>query len=67
MTIDRDIYANRFGAAGNATPWWGDLAELIVYDRALTTGRGLLRIVGHSDPVLDAQGRQLSEQRAARP
>jgi hypothetical protein len=32
---------------------------LMVYDRALTTGRGLLRIIGHYDPALDAQGREV--------
>ena len=29
---------------------------LMVYDRQLENGRGLLRIVGHSDPALDVQG-----------
>lgn len=32
---------------------------LMVYDRDLTDGRGLLRIIGHYDPVLDAQGREV--------
>ena len=32
---------------------------LMVYDRDLTNGRSLLRIVGHSDPALDAQGREV--------
>lgn len=32
---------------------------LMVYDRDLTSGRGLLRIIGHYDPVLDAQGREV--------
>ncbi len=32
---------------------------LMVYDRGLTSGRGLLRIVGHSDAALDAQGREV--------
>jgi hypothetical protein len=32
---------------------------LMVYDRKLENGRGLLRIVGHSDPVLDAQGNEV--------
>ena len=31
---------------------------LMVYDRNLESGRGLLRIVGHSDTALDAQGRE---------
>ena len=29
---------------------------LMVYDRDLTNGRGLLRIIGHYDPALDDQG-----------
>ena len=32
---------------------------LMVYDRDLKNGRGLLRIVGHSDTALDAQGREV--------
>jgi hypothetical protein len=32
---------------------------LMVYDRALKNGRGLLRIIGHSDLALDAQGREV--------
>jgi hypothetical protein len=32
---------------------------LMVYDRNLTNGRSLLRIVGHSDTALDAQGREV--------
>ena len=32
---------------------------LMVYDRSLENGRGLLRIVGHSDLALDAQGREV--------
>jgi hypothetical protein len=32
---------------------------LMVYGRDLTNGRGLLRIVGHSDTALDAQGREV--------
>ncbi len=32
---------------------------LMVYDRDLQNGRGLLRIVGHSDTALDAQGREV--------
>ena len=31
----------------------------MVYDRDLTGGRGLLRIVGHYDAALDAQGREV--------
>jgi hypothetical protein len=32
---------------------------LMVYDRDLTNGRSLLRIIGHYDPALDAQGREV--------
>ena len=32
---------------------------LMVYDRDLQNGRGLLRIAGHSDTALDAQGREV--------
>ena len=32
---------------------------LMVYGRDLTNGRGLLRIIGHYDPALDAQGREV--------
>lgn len=32
---------------------------LMVYDRDLTNGRGLLRIIGHYDPALDDQGREV--------
>ena len=32
---------------------------LMVYDRDLTNGRSLLRIIGHYDPVLDAGGREV--------
>jgi hypothetical protein len=32
---------------------------LMVYNRDLTNGRGLLRIIGHYDPALDAQGREV--------
>jgi hypothetical protein len=32
---------------------------LMAYDRALGNGRGLLRIVGHTDTALDAQGREV--------
>ena len=44
---------------------WGQLGTdarpcgLMVYGRNLAQGRGLLRIVGHSDPALDAQGREV--------
>jgi hypothetical protein len=32
---------------------------LMVYDRDLTNGRSLLRIIGHSDVALDAEGREV--------
>lgn len=32
---------------------------LMVYDQSLENGRGLLRIIGHSDLTLDAQGREV--------
>jgi hypothetical protein len=32
---------------------------LMVYDRDLTNGRSLLRIIGHYDPALDAAGREV--------
>lgn len=32
---------------------------LMVYDRDLSGGRSLLRIIGHYDPALDAQGREV--------
>jgi hypothetical protein len=32
---------------------------LMVYDRELTNGRGLLRIIGHYDTALDAAGREV--------
>jgi PKD repeat protein len=32
---------------------------LMVYDGDLTNGRGLLRIIGHYDPALDAQGNEV--------
>ena len=33
-----NMSAQKFGAAYGSSPWLGDLAELIVYDRALTPG-----------------------------
>ncbi|MBN1657111.1 MAG: hypothetical protein JXA93_01855 [Anaerolineae bacterium] len=32
---------------------------LMVYDRDLSTGRGLLRLIGHYDVALDAEGREV--------
>jgi hypothetical protein len=36
-----------------------DPCGLMVYDRNLKNGRGLLRLVGHSDTALDPQGREM--------
>ena len=36
-----------------------DPCGLMVYDRNLKNGRSLLRIIGHSDTALDAQGREV--------
>ncbi len=36
-----------------------DPCGLMVYDRDLHNGRGLLRIIGHYDAVLDSQGREV--------
>jgi len=36
-----------------------DPCGMMVYDSDLTNGRGLLRTIGHYDPVLDAQGREV--------
>lgn len=36
-----------------------DPCGLMVYDQDLSNGRGLLRIVGHSDLALDAEGREV--------
>lgn len=52
------VYMDKFCGAGQlgapANP-----CGLMVYDRSLQNGRGLLRIVGHSDTALDAQGREV--------
>jgi len=37
----------------------GNPCGLMVYDRDLKNGRGLLRLVGHSDTALDEQGREV--------
>ncbi len=36
-----------------------DPCGLMVYDRELKNGRGLLRLIGHSDTAIDAQGREV--------
>jgi hypothetical protein len=37
VTAGAGMWADRFGEALYTNPWQGDLAELIVYDRALDT------------------------------
>jgi len=49
-----DRYCPRGQLGNDAQP-----CGLMVYNRALTNGRGLLRIIGHYDPALDAQGREV--------
>lgn len=52
------VYMDQYCAAGRlGTP--ADPCGLMVYDRSLQHGRGLLRIVGHSDTALDAHGREV--------
>ncbi len=52
------VYMDKYCAAGHlGTP--ANPCGLMVYDRNLKNGRGLLRIVGHSDTALDAQGREV--------
>ena len=36
MVTTGNVSAQKFGDANSSEPWLGDLAELIVYDRALT-------------------------------
>jgi hypothetical protein len=36
LVTDGSVTADRFGATAVVSPWWGDLAELIVYDRPLS-------------------------------
>jgi PKD repeat protein len=49
-----DTYCDHGALGDDANP-----CGLMVYDRDLTNGRGLLRIVGHSDTALDAGGREV--------
>jgi hypothetical protein len=51
-SFDRSCESGRLG--DDAHP-----CGLMVYDRDLTKGRSLLRVIGHYDPVLDAQGREV--------
>lgn len=49
-----DNYCEHGQLGGDSNP-----CGLMIYDRNLENGRGLLRIVGHSDPVLDATGKEV--------
>jgi hypothetical protein len=51
-SLDRYCEEGRLGSDA-------DPCGLMVYDRDLTNGRSLLRIIGHYDPALDAQGREV--------
>jgi hypothetical protein len=52
------VYMDRYCEPGQlGTP--AHPCGLMVYDRNLQNGRGLLRIVGHSDTALDVQGREV--------
>ena len=56
---------NYFIASFDRDCAWGTLGSdsqpcgMMVYDRDLTGGRGLVRRIGHYDPALDAQGREV--------
>ncbi len=49
-----DHYCERGQLGDDAHP-----CGLMVYDRDLTHGRSLLRTIGHYDPVLDSEGREV--------
>lgn len=49
--MDKYCDPGQFGTEANP-------CGLMVYDRDLQNGRGLLRLAGHSDTALDAQGRE---------
>ena len=51
-SFDRACEEGRLGSDGHP-------CGLMVYDRDLRNGRGLLRIIGHYDPALDASGREV--------
>lgn len=61
------VWTRYEGSPSHDGRWWGLMAEngdwltaaLLVYDRNLQNGRGLLRIIGHSDMALDVQGREV--------
>jgi hypothetical protein len=50
--MDKYCEPGEFGTEANP-------CGLMVYDRGLKNGRGLLRLIGHSDTALDAQGREV--------
>jgi len=50
-----DRYCDHGQLGNDANP-----CGMMVYDSDLTNGRGLLRIVGHYDPALDAQGGEVA-------
>jgi hypothetical protein len=52
--VQSDKYCEHGQLGSDAHP-----CGLMVYDKNLQNGRGLLRIVGHSDTALDAQGREV--------
>jgi hypothetical protein len=52
--VQSDKYCEHGQLGSDAHP-----CGLMVYDRNLQNGRGLLRIVGHSDTALDAQAREV--------
>ncbi len=49
-----DNYCEQGQLGSDANP-----CGLMVYDRDLTQGRGLLRLIGHSDLALDARGKEV--------
>ncbi len=51
-SFDRSCPEGRLGDDGHP-------CGLMVYDRDLSNGRSLLRVIGHYDPALDASGREV--------
>ena len=54
ILVQSDKYCEHGQLGTDARP-----CGLMVYNSNLQNGRGLLRIVGHSDTALDAQGREV--------
>jgi len=52
--VQMDKYCEKGQLGNEANP-----CGLMVYNRELKNGRGLLRLIGHSDTALDAQGREV--------